>query len=229
MKSRINDELRLEIDRYLELNYIDESTNVETSFTADDTASFGESIEKYSSESITEKASAPNKKKQSFFNSLARGKRCESVFEAKSGAKSEAKSETLMPQLAPCSQAKLSELDKRIEMLDESFSEMLLRIIDERGIKDSEVYKKANIDRRLFSKIRSNSDYRPKKTTVLAFAIALKLSLEETTEMLEKAGYALSHSSKADVIVEYFIKKGNYNIYDINEALYEYDQVLIGE
>lgn len=220
MKSRINDELRLEIDRYLELNYIDESTNVETSYTADDTASFEESIEKYSSESITEKASAPNKKK-SFFNSLARGKRCESVFEAKS--------ETLMPQLAPCSQAKLSELDKRIEMLDESFSEMLLRIIDERGIKDSEVYKKANIDRRLFSKIRSNLDYRPKKTTVLAFAIALKLSLEETKEMLEKAGYALSHSSKADVIVEYFIKKGNYNIYDINEALYEYDQVLIGE
>ena len=192
MKSRINDELRLEIDRYLELNYIDESTNVETSYTADDTASFEESIEKYSSESITEKASAPNKKK-SFFNSLARGKRCESVFEAKS----EAKSETLMPQLAPCSQAKLSELDKRIEML--------------------------------FSKIRSNLDYRPKKTTVLAFAIALKLSLEETKEMLEKAGYALSHSSKADVIVEYFIKKGNYNIYDINEALYEYDQVLIGE
>jgi hypothetical protein len=223
MKSRINDELRLEIDRYLELNYIDESTSVETSYTADDTASFEESIEKYSSESITEKASAPNKK--SFFNSLARGKRCESVFEAKS----EAKSETLMPQLAPCSQAKLSELDKRIEMLDESFSEMLLRIIDERGIKDSEVYKKANIDRRLFSKIRSNLDYRPKKTTVLAFAIALKLSLEETKEMLEKAGYALSHSSKADVIVEYFIKKGNYNIYDINEALYEYDQVLIGE
>lgn len=220
MKSRINDELRLEIDRYLELNYIDESTNVETSYTADDTASFEESIEKYSSESITEKASAPNKKK-SFFNSLARGKRCESVFEAKS--------ETLMPQSAPCSQAKLSELDKRIEMLDESFSEMLLRIIDERGIKDSEVYKKANIDRRLFSKIRSNLDYRPKKTTVLAFAIALKLSLEETKEMLEKAGYALSHSSKADVIVEYFIKKGNYNIYDINEALYEYDQVLIGE
>ena len=220
MKSRINDELRLEIDRYLELNYIDESTNVETSYTADDTASFEESIEKYSSESITEKASVPNKKK-SFFNSLARGKRCESVFEAKS--------ETLMPQLAPCSQAKLSELDKSIEMLDESFSEMLLRIIDERGIKDSEVYKKANIDRRLFSKIRSNTDYRPKKTTVLAFAIALKLSLEETKEMLEKAGYALSHSSKADVIVEYFIKKGNYNIYDINEALYEYDQVLIGE
>ena len=141
MKSRINDELRLEIDRYLELNYIDESTSVETSYTADDTASFEESIEKYSSESITEKASAPNKK--SFFNSLARGKSCESVFEAKS----EAKSETLMPQLAPCSQAKLSELDKRIEMLDESFSEMLLRIIDERGIKDSEVYKKASFNK----------------------------------------------------------------------------------
>ncbi|MCR5639605.1 MAG: hypothetical protein K6F97_12325 [Lachnospiraceae bacterium] len=177
-------------------------------------------IESYIKEHYLEESTIverTSKRKNRLFGSFAREKCCESNAEI---AFSE---DTVIPK------AKLSELDKRIQMLDESFSEMLLRIIDERGMKDSDVYKKANVDRRLFSKIRSNSDYRPKKTTVLAFAIALKLSLDETSEMLEKAGYALSHSSKADVIVEYFIKKGNYNIFEINDALYEYDQVLIGE
>jgi len=112
--------------------------------------------------------------------------------------------------------------------MDAGFSETLLGLIDRSGKKDSEIYKKANVDRKLFSKIRNNRDYRPSKTTALAFAFALELDIEETKDFIARAGFALSHSSKFDVIVEYFLVNRNYDVFELNEVLFAFDQPLIG-
>lgn len=119
-------------------------------------------------------------------------------------------------------------LDHLMEHMGETFSQMLLRLIDERGLKDSQVYKKANVDRRHFSKIKNDIHYAPNKKTVLAFAIALELSMDETKDLLMRAGFAFSMCSKFDVIICYFIEHENYNIFEINEMLFSYDQPLLG-
>lgn len=118
-------------------------------------------------------------------------------------------------------------LEDVINQIDETFSEMLFRLIDKKEKSDVEIYKKANIDRKLFSKMR-NKKYQPKKRTALALAIALELSLDETKDFLMKAGYTLSNSNRFDLIIRFFIENENYDMYVINEALFTHEQPLLG-
>ena len=131
-----------------------------------------------------------------------------------------------MPSAAPSFAA--PDWEKILKQQDEGFSRTLIRLIDERNMKDSDCYKRANIDRKLFSKIRSNPDYKPSKQTALAFAVALELNLRETRDLLKRAGFSLTRSSKLDIAMEYFITHRIFNIYEINETLFELDLPLLG-
>ena len=142
-----------------------------------------------------------------------------------------------IPAAAPCSGGSLAapsldvgpdvSLDELLNAMDAPFSTTLLALIDARGLTDAQVYKRANLSRQHFSRIRSDASYRPTKKTVLALAVALELDLDETGDLLRRAGFALSKSSKADIIVQYFIVRRIYDVFAINEALYSFDQPLL--
>ena len=137
----------------------------------------------------------------------------------------------VMRECLPCepvSTSKAMSLKDMLKQADAGFTETLLKLIDKAGKKDSEVYKRANLSKQHFSKIRNNPNYKPTKPTAIALALALELDLDATKDLIGRAGYALTNSSKFDLIIRYFIEQGNYNVIEINMALYEFDQILIG-
>ena len=129
---------------------------------------------------------------------------------------------------APMATSKAMSLEEMLKQADAGFTETLLKLIDQIGKKDSEIYKRANLSKQHFSKIRNNPNYKPTKPTAIALALALELDLEATKDLIGRAGYALTNSSKFDLIIRYFIEQGNYNVVEINLALYEFDQPLLG-
>ena len=121
-----------------------------------------------------------------------------------------------------------ADLDDLLKHRDAGFAETLVMLIEHSGKKNSEIYKKANVDKKLFSKIINNVNYHPSKATAVAFSIALELNLEQTRDLVSRAGYSMTHSSKFDIIIEYFILHHNYDIFEINETLFQFDQPLLG-
>lgn len=140
----------------------------------------------------------------------------------------ECRESAVLPPTMSAPAPKAASLDERLSKTDAGFTETLLKLIDQTEKKDSEIYNKANVSRQHFSKIRNNPGYKPTKATALAFAIALELGLDETKDLIGRAGYALTNSSKFDVIIMYFIEQKNYNLFEINATLFEFDQSLLG-
>ena len=157
---------------------------------------------------------------------IFREERCRRVECREPGVRSK---ELLCPSAAMSLSEDLpDDLEVFLEQKDAGFAVTLVDLIQQRGKKNSEIYKKANVDKKLFSKIINNVNYHPSKQTAVAFAIALELDLKQTQDLIGRAGYTLTHSSKFDLIIEFFIEKKHYNIFEINEVLFAFDQVLLG-
>jgi len=132
-------------------------------------------------------------------------------------------------RVMPCKRLCIEDdLEQWIKHQDDNFAVTLLKLINKKGMREVDVYKRANISKQTFSKIKNDANYRPSKQTVLAFAIALKLTLDETDQFLRTAGFSLSGSHTGDRIVEFYITRKIYDIFEINIALYDYDQKLLG-
>lgn len=160
---------------------------------------------------------------------------CEELRSSASGSAScerkrswQADEESYQPSESPVCMQSTRTLEDLVAQTTETFQQALFRMIDERGLKDSEVYKRANMDKKLFSKIRSNADYQPKKITAISLALALRLNLDETRDFIGRAGFALTHTSKFDIIIEYFIENKNYDLFEINQVLFAFGEPLIG-
>ena len=186
---------------------------------------FADEPEPFDRDGFSEEVSAP--KARTYTDTKAERERERIPLRAPEPAASEPKRSTVAPKGAP-QKIGVPDWDTLLRKTDEGFSDALLRMIDEKGLTDAECYKRANVDRKLFSKIRSNPTYKPSKPTVFSFIVAMELTLPEAQELLYKAGFALSHSSKFDIILEYFIKNRSFNLHDINEVLYRFDMPLLG-
>ena len=177
---------------------------------------------------VSEIKAPARKKENKLFGFLGAASNANAVMFT--GAGKYAARESAPMEMAPmedaCEQRSLEDVVRNIS---DTWQESLFRIIDEKGLADTDVYKKAGIDRKLFSKIRSNKDYKPKKDTAVVLALALELNLDETRDILGRAGYALSPSSISDLIIEYFITNEIYDLYTINLALFEHKQPLLSE